>query len=61
MHGWLRQGGCMAGFARKEKKITEVADGGLGVGQIKGTGSPLAKETCYSFQSKDLFLVLRIR
>ncbi|MDD3460752.1 MAG: hypothetical protein PHW28_05600 [Mesotoga sp.] len=51
----------MAGFARKEKKITEVADGGLGVGQIKGTGSPLAKETCYSFQSKDLFLVLRIR
>jgi len=52
MHGWLRQEG---------EKLTEVADGGLGVGQIKGTGSPLAKETCYSFQSKDLFLVLRIR
>jgi len=34
---------------------------GWGVGQIKGTGSPLAEETCYSFQSKDLFLVLRIR
>ncbi|HAY97990.1 MAG TPA: hypothetical protein DCY45_00120, partial [Mesotoga sp.] len=49
-HGWLRQEG---------EKIAELADSGLGIGQSKRTGSPLAEETCYSFRTDDLFFVPR--